>query len=126
MTTAQGWTDRLVGNLDDKKQFRAHRARVRRLPDDYRAAARALETYLTRRGPASDAAALLALLTDLVERLEAGVERGVPVADVVGQDPAAFADDLLGAHPGGGWVDGWAAGERARLADAVRAAGGAR
>ncbi|WP_157802197.1 DUF1048 domain-containing protein [Diaminobutyricimonas aerilata] len=128
MNTSLSWIERLVGSLDDKKQYRDYRARVSGLPADYRATADALERYLTHVGPTSDSATLLALLTDSVETLERGVERGDTVAAVVGDDPTVFADDLLARHPGESWLDGWIGTERRRLADAVRAAtaGGAR
>ncbi len=117
------WMERLVGSLEDKKQYREYRARVKALPGDYRAAAQALERYLTHVGPTSDGAVLLALLTDLVDTLERGAARGEPVRAVVGDDPVELADALLRRHPGGSWVDGWVGTERARLAAAVRAAG---
>ncbi len=128
MNTSLTWVEKLVGSLDDKKQYRDYRARVKRLPGDYRATAEALERYLTHVGPTSDSAALLALLTDLVDTLERGVAAGEAVSTVVGDDPTTFADDLLRRHPGESWLDGWVGSERARLTDAVRAAstGGAR
>ncbi len=122
MNTSLTWIEKLVGSLDDKKQYRDYRARVRRLPADYRSTAEALERYLTHVGPTSDSVVLLALLTDLADRLEAGVARGASVADVVGPDATAFADDLLHSHPGESWMDGWVGTERARLTDAMRAA----
>ncbi|BDI21352.1 DUF1048 domain-containing protein [Herbiconiux sp. L3-i23] len=122
MNTSLTWIEKLVGSIDDKKQYRDYRARVRRLPGDYRSTAEAIERYLTHVGPTSDSDALLAVLTDLVERLEAGVARGASVADVIGDDPVAFAEELLRVHPGAGWMDGWIGSERTRLTDAVRAA----
>lgn len=128
MNSSLSWIERLVGSLEDKKRYRDYRARVRRLPADYRSTAEPLERYLTRVGATSDGAALLSLLTDLVETLEAGANAGAAATVVVGPDPVSFADDLLRRHARGGWIDGWTGNERARLTDAVRAAslGGAR
>ncbi|WP_157252868.1 DUF1048 domain-containing protein [Nonomuraea typhae] len=110
----------VTGPLGDKKRYRRYKARTQRLPADYRAAIEALDRYMGHFGPAN-AGSLLAMLEDLADLFEQSVADGIPLRDVVGQDPVEFAETFLRNYPGGGW----AGRERELLTKAIdRAAGG--
>ncbi|THG29616.1 DUF1048 domain-containing protein [Naasia lichenicola] len=113
--------EKLVGDLGDKRIYREYKQRVKALPDGYRQAANALERYLLNLGPTDDGKSLIAMLSDLADLFEQSAAAGTPVRDVVGADPADFADTFMENYGGGSWIRK----ERARLANAIdQAAGG--
>ncbi|MFY1688417.1 DUF1048 domain-containing protein [Plantactinospora sp. WMMB782] len=79
--------------IEGKKQWRAHVARVRALPPDYRIVYQEMQRYLFKVGPTD----LLddGLLPGLVDFFEEGVAAGKGVLEVTGADVAAFCDDLI-------------------------------
>ena len=42
---APKWVEAVTGSLEEKKQYKQHKARVKQLPDNYRMAVEALERY---------------------------------------------------------------------------------
>ncbi|WP_432541538.1 DUF1048 domain-containing protein [Kineococcus sp. SYSU DK002] len=110
--------EKVTGGLAGKQRWREHRARVRALPAGHRAAVEALERYLTHRGVITDGGVLLDLHDELATAFERAAAQGTPVREVVGDDPAGFADALLAQHATGGWVGR----ERQRLVAAIAAA----
>jgi DNA-binding ferritin-like protein (Dps family) len=83
--------------IDGKRQWRAHVARVRALPPDYRIVYDEIQKYLFKVGPVSLTEG--DLLSDLVDFLETGVASGQGVRELIGPDVAAFCDGLLGDSP---------------------------
>lgn len=114
------WYEKLTGSLAEKRQYKEYRARVKALPPSYREAAKALERYLLNLGPSNDSTSLVAMLDDLADLLEQGAAAGTPIRDVVGPDPADFAETFMENYGGGSWIRK----ERKRLNDAVTRAAG--
>jgi DNA-binding ferritin-like protein (Dps family) len=79
--------------IEGKKQWRAHMARVKALPRDYRIVYREMQRYLFRVGPADVAGGHL--LSAVVDFFEEGAAAGRGVLELVGADVAAFCDDLI-------------------------------
>ncbi|WP_127502684.1 DUF1048 domain-containing protein [Actinoplanes solisilvae] len=79
--------------LEGKKQWRAHVARVKALPPDYRIVYQEMQKYLFKVGPVELSEG--DLLADLVDFFEQGAASGQGVLELVGTDVAAFADDLI-------------------------------
>ncbi|GIG24510.1 DUF1048 domain-containing protein [Cellulomonas denverensis] len=100
--------------IDQKKQYRAYKARVAALPTPYRTAVEALERYVSTLGPGK-AEELQQLFDDLAELFEQSAADGVTVRAVVGEDPVEFAEELLRNYPAGSWI----VKERTRLARAI-------
>lgn len=109
------WFEKLTGPLEQKKQYREYKARAKALPDGYREATSALERYLLNLGPSNDGESLITMLTDLADLMEQSAAAGTPVRDVVGDDPAAFAETFMDNYGGGSWIRN----ERTRLAKAI-------
>lgn len=107
--------EKIVGDLDGKRKYREYRARLKALPEPYRAAGHALERYMLNLGAGNDSAMLIAMLDDLVTLLEQGAADRTPVRDIVGEDPVEFAETFLANYPQGSWISK----ERARLADTI-------
>ena len=79
--------------IEGKKQWRAHMARVKALPPDYRIVYKEIQRYLFKVGPVDlpDGS----LLTGIVDFFEEGVADGKGVLELIGNDVAAFCDDLV-------------------------------
>jgi DNA-binding ferritin-like protein (Dps family) len=80
--------------IEGKKEWRAHMARVKALPQDYQVVYKELQKYLFKVGPVelTDGTELLAGIIDLFEE---GAALGKGVLEVTGSDVAAFCDDLI-------------------------------
>ncbi|MEV5894947.1 DUF1048 domain-containing protein [Nonomuraea fuscirosea] len=79
--------------IEGKKQWRAHMARVKALPPDYEIVYKEIQRYYFKVGPIGLADG--SLLTGLLEFFEEGVAAGTGVLELVGDDVAAFADELI-------------------------------
>ncbi len=107
--------EKVVGDLGDKKRWREHKARTKRLPARYRTAVEALERYLTYVGAMTKGDVLMRMLEDLDDLFEQSAADGTPVRAIVGDDPVEFAEAFLLNYAGGQWI----AKERARLTEAI-------
>ena len=76
-----------------KKQWRAHLARVKALPPDYQIVYQEMQKYLFKVGPVNlpDGS----LLSGIADFFEEGVAAGKGVLELIGNDVAAFCDDLV-------------------------------
>ncbi|BCJ47598.1 hypothetical protein GCM10010168_19560 [Actinoplanes ianthinogenes] len=79
--------------IEGKKQWRAHVARVKALPPDYRIVYREMQKYLFKVGPVDlhDGQ----LLTGIVDFFAEGAASGKGVMALIGPDVAAFCDGLI-------------------------------
>jgi DNA-binding ferritin-like protein (Dps family) len=79
--------------IEGKKQLRAHLARVKALPPDYQIVYKQMQKYLFKVGPIDlfDGR----LLSGIVDFFEEGVTAGKAVLELIGNDVAAFCDDLV-------------------------------
>ena len=78
--------------IEGKRQLRAHMARVRALPPDYQIVYKEIQRYLFKVGPVDLADGHL--LSGIVDFFEEGVAAGKGVIELIGNDVAAFCDDL--------------------------------
>ncbi|MFI7545463.1 DUF1048 domain-containing protein [Actinoplanes sp. NPDC049599] len=83
--------------IEGKKQWRAHVARVKALPPDYRIVYHEMQKYLFKVGPVELADGRL--LPGIVDFFAEGVAAGKGVLELVGTDVAAFCDDLIKDSP---------------------------
>ena len=83
--------------IEGKKQWRAHVARVKALPPDYQIVYKEMQRYLFKVGPVDLADG--SLLSGIVDFFEEGVAAGKGVLELIGDDVAAFCDDLIKDSP---------------------------
>ena len=74
--------------IEGKKQWRAHMARVKALPPDYQIVYKEIQRYLFKVGGGT-------LLSGIVDFFEEGAAAGKAVLELIGNDVAAFCDDLV-------------------------------
>jgi DNA-binding ferritin-like protein (Dps family) len=79
--------------IEGKKQWRAHMTRVKALPPDYQIVYKEMQRYLFKVGPVDlwDGR----LLSGIVDFFEEGVAAGKGVLELIGNDVAAFCDNLV-------------------------------
>ncbi|NUT47630.1 MAG: DUF1048 domain-containing protein [Saccharothrix sp.] len=79
--------------IEGKRHWRAHVARVKALPPDYRIVYKEMQRYFFKVGPVDLADGNL--LAGIVDFFEEGVAEGRGVLELVGDDVAAFCDGLI-------------------------------
>ncbi|XVS61270.1 DUF1048 domain-containing protein [Actinosynnema sp. CA-299493] len=79
--------------IEGKRQWRAHLARVKALPPDYRIVYQEMQRYFFKVGPVELTEG--ALLSGIVDFFEEGVAAGKGVLELIGDDVAAFSDELI-------------------------------
>ena len=85
---------RIQDIIEGKKEWRAHMARVKALPQDYQIVYKELQKYLFKVGPV-ELTEGTGLLSGIVDLFEEGAAAGKGVLEVTGSDVAAFCDDLI-------------------------------
>lgn len=85
---------RIQDIIEGKKEWRAHVARVKALPQDYQIVYKELQKYLFKVGPV-ELTEGTGLLSEIVDFFEEGAALGKGVIEVTGSDVAAFCDDLI-------------------------------
>ena len=87
---------RIKDIIEGKKEWRAHVKRVKSLPKDYQIAYKEIQKYLFKIGPSEITEGKnIDLLSGIVDFFEEGVALGKGVLEVIGNDVAAFCDDLI-------------------------------
>ena len=74
--------------IEGKRQWRAHMARVKALPQDYQIVYKQIQRYLFKVGGGT-------LLSGIADFFEEGAAAGQGVLELIGNDVAAFCDDLV-------------------------------
>lgn len=80
--------------INEKKEWRAHLARVKALPKDYQIVYKEIQKYLYKVAPV-ELNEGIDLLSGIVDLFEEGVASGKGVLEVTGRDVANFCDDLI-------------------------------
>lgn len=80
--------------IEGKREWRAHMARVKALPQDYQIVYKEIEKYFFKIGPV-ELTEGTGLLSGIVDFFEEGAALGKGVLEVTGSDVAAFCDDLI-------------------------------
>lgn len=92
MTDGKKW-------MQEKREWRDHRERIRKLPKAYRVVYVEIEKYM-RKVFCAEGRYDQELLTELLCLFEEGAAAGKEVLEMTGTDVAAFCDDLLEAAAG--------------------------
>lgn len=79
----------VIGGLDEKRAWKQMMKRVDALPEDYRFAYKKIQSYGYNFG------FCCVTQSDLIELFEENAAAGRPVLEVVGNDVAAFCDELI-------------------------------
>ncbi|WP_054815178.1 DUF1048 domain-containing protein [Nocardia arizonensis] len=79
--------------IEGKREWRAHMARVRALPPDYKIVYEESQKYFFKIGPVELVDG--SLLSSMLDFFEEGIAAGKGVLELIGDDVAAFCDELV-------------------------------
>ncbi|MCL2324692.1 MAG: DUF1048 domain-containing protein [Actinomycetia bacterium] len=83
--------ERIIGDLNGKREWKALKARVKALPDEYGVAYAEIQKYIW----SATGIETIKPLQNLVELFEESALSGRKVLDITGADVAAFVDELV-------------------------------
>lgn len=88
--------EKIIGSLDDKREWREMEARAKALPSEFRNAYKAIQKYMwTAGGGPTDWKDSSRIFNGILDLFEEGAAEGKKVTDLTGEDVAAFCDDLV-------------------------------
>ncbi|GAB3069204.1 DUF1048 domain-containing protein [Virgibacillus ainsalahensis] len=87
--------EKIIGNLDDKRKWKAMEARAEALPSEYCNAYNAIKKYMWTSGGPTDWKEISRIFGGILDLFEEGAAEGKKVTDLTGDDVAAFCDELL-------------------------------
>lgn len=88
--------------IGPKRRWRAYKARVRQLPENYRTTVDAVERYLMFFAP-RDRDCAESEFEDLPDLFEQAAADGTPVREIVGDDPVEFVETFVANYSDGGY-----------------------
>lgn len=77
--------EKIVGDIGDKRRWRAYKARVKALPTGYRTAVDAIERNLMYRGAITKGDTLVSILEELAEAFEQAAVEGTQIREIVSE-----------------------------------------
>ena len=83
--------DTIIGNLDEKREYKKNEARAKALSGEYAVAYKEIKNYIFH----TSGIITMEPLKALVDMLEDAAANDRPVLEVTGPDVAAFADELV-------------------------------
>ncbi|CAM3913345.1 DUF1048 domain-containing protein [Aeromicrobium ponti] len=81
--------EKIVGSLDEKREYKEMQKRAKQLPEEYYEVYKAIQKYMFTTGMAD-----WRVFYEIIELLELAELDGRSIKDVVGDDVAAFCDEL--------------------------------
>ncbi|WP_409296816.1 DUF1048 domain-containing protein [Peribacillus sp. SCS-26] len=92
--------EKILGSMDEKREWRKMEERANTLPSEYRGAYKAIQKYMwTAGGGLTDWKDISRIYSGLLDLFEEGAAEGKKVTDLTGKDVAAFCDDLVKDEP---------------------------
>ncbi|WML40133.1 DUF1048 domain-containing protein [Neobacillus sp. OS1-2] len=88
--------EKIIGSLDDKREWKELESRAKALPSEYRNAYKAIQKYLwTSGGGPTDWKDSSRIFGGILDLFEEGAAEGKKVTALTGEDVASFCDDLV-------------------------------
>lgn len=86
---------KIIGNLDDKREWREMEARGKALPSEYGKAYDAIKKYMWTVSGISDWKDISFIFGSILDLFEQGAFEGKKVTELTGEDVATFCDELV-------------------------------
>ncbi|PZD96533.1 hypothetical protein DNH61_06935 [Paenibacillus sambharensis] len=87
--------EKIIGSLDDKREWKAMEARAKSLPSEYRNAYNTIKEYIYATGGVTDWKDISRIFNGILDLFEEGAANGKKVTDLIGEDAASFCDELV-------------------------------
>ncbi|MGL4572853.1 MAG: DUF1048 domain-containing protein [Clostridium sp.] len=91
----------VIGDLDEKREYREMMKRVDALPEDYKYAFKKIQKYMYSVGAPGGNMTIfndLTMFMDLLDLFETSAADGRKVIDVIGSDVSKFSDEFMISH----------------------------
>jgi DNA-binding ferritin-like protein (Dps family) len=87
--------NKIIGNIDEKRKWKAMEERAKFLPSEYRKAYNAIKKYMWSSGSLTDWNDNLRIFGGILDLFEEGAANGKSVTELTGEDVAGFCDELV-------------------------------
>lgn len=87
--------EKMIGSLEDKREWKAMEARAKALPSEYHNAYKAIQKYMWTTGGPTDWKECSRIFNGIIDLFEEGAAEGKKVTDLIGEDVASFCDELV-------------------------------
>lgn len=87
--------EKIIGSLDNKREWKAMEARAKALPKEYHNAYKAIQKYMWTAGGVTEWKDISRIFGGILDLFEEGAAEGKNVTDLTGEDVAAFCDELM-------------------------------
>ncbi|WP_409291345.1 DUF1048 domain-containing protein [Peribacillus sp. SCS-37] len=92
--------EKILGSLDEKREWKEIEARAKTLPSEYHSAYKAIQKYMwTAGGGPTGWKDISRIYNGILDLFEEGAAEGKKVTDLTGKDVEAFCDDLVKDEP---------------------------
>ncbi|KHF41524.1 DUF1048 domain-containing protein [Halalkalibacter okhensis] len=87
--------EKIIGSLDEKREWKAMERRAKALPSEYHHAYKAIQKYMWTASGVTEWKDIKHIFGGLLDLFEEGAAEGKKVTDLTGDDVAAFCDELV-------------------------------
>ncbi|MBS3679808.1 DUF1048 domain-containing protein [Ornithinibacillus massiliensis] len=87
--------EKIIGSLDDKREWKAIERRAKALPREYHNAYKAIQNYMWTVGGLTDWKDISRIFDGILDLFEEGAAAGKKVTDLTGEDVASFCEELV-------------------------------
>ncbi|MFD2042903.1 DUF1048 domain-containing protein [Ornithinibacillus salinisoli] len=87
--------EKIIGGLDEKREWKAMEARAKALPSEYHDAYKAIQKYMWTAGGLTEWKDMKRIFGGILDLFEEGVATDKKVTDLTGEDVAAFCEELV-------------------------------
>ena len=87
--------EKLIGSLEEKREWKAMEARAKALPSEYSNAYDAIKKYMWTTSGLSEWKDINRIFSSILELFEEGAASGKKITDLTGENVAAFCDELV-------------------------------
>ncbi|MFA9458750.1 DUF1048 domain-containing protein [Halalkalibacter sp. AB-rgal2] len=104
---------KIIGSLNDKREWKEMEARAKLLPSEYHTAYKAIQKYIWTTGGPTEWKDISRIFGSILDLFEVGSAEGKKVTDLTGEDVAVFCDELVKGE------ETWSDKYRAKLNDTI-------
>lgn len=87
--------EKIIGSLDDKREWKAMEVRAKSLPSEYHNAYKAIQKYMWTAGGLTDWNDMRLIFGGILDLFEEGAAASKKVTDLTGGDVASFCEELV-------------------------------
>ncbi|MGN8645069.1 DUF1048 domain-containing protein [Gracilibacillus sp. HCP3S3_G5_1] len=90
-----GFIEKIIGSLEEKREWKEMEARAKTLPSEYHNAYKAIQKYMWTAGGLTEWKDVSRIFGGILDLFEEGAASGKKVTDLTGEDVASFCEELV-------------------------------